>query len=140
MQFITISDPDESQINEIRHKLQEYNDPYWETKDKKRYLIEVLDDSRLRGGIVFTIFGQWLELDYFWVDPEERSRGLGGAILLKAESFARSVGCRKAFTNTFGFQALPFYKKKGYKVVYTQEGYPITNRRYFLEKDLYQKD
>lgn len=140
MKIEIISDPDDNQIHEIRYRLQEYNDPFWEVKEKYKFVITAREDFRLTGGLVFTIFGQWVELDFFWIDPELRNKGLGQKILREMESFAISKGCLKAFTNTFSFQAKPFYEKMGYQVVYTQEKFPVSNTRYFMEKSLVEKE
>ncbi|MCH3916628.1 MAG: GNAT family N-acetyltransferase [Spirochaetia bacterium] len=136
MEFKLNENPDETAINEIRHKLQDYNDPYWEVEDRYKYVLTLKDETALVGGIVFTIFGEWLELDFFWIDASRRHQGYGKELLKKTESFAVSKGCRMSFLNTFSFQARPFYEKNGYTVVYTQKNYPIRNTRYFMEKSL----
>ena len=136
MEFIINEKPKESDINKILHRLQEYNAPFWEADDRHKYIITLNDNNSIIGGIVFTIFGEWLEIDFFWVDSEKRSRGYGKQILEKVEIYAKSKSCKYSFLNTFNFQAKPFYEKNGYKVVYTQNNYPITNSRYFMEKQL----
>lgn len=139
MNIEIISDPDENQINDIRHRLQAYNQPFWEVKEKNKFAITAKDGESLKGGMVFTIFGQWVELDFFWIDPEHRNRGLGKAILRRAESYSISKGCHKAFATTLSFQAKPFYEKMGYRVVYAQENYPLSSTRFFMEKILDQE-
>ena len=131
-----IENPTEEQINRIRKRLQEYNSLFWETRDKTNYIIQNAQDGDIKDGIIFSIFGRWLEIQYLWVREAERGKGLGRHILTETENLAKSKGCRKSFLNTFNFQAKPFYEKNGYKVAYVQEGYPIKNTRYFLEKDL----
>lgn len=116
--------PDEAKINEVRQLLQEYNDPYWEVREKNTYRITLKENTEVLGGAVFTIFGEWLEVDYFCVHPDKRSKGLGTKLLAEAEKHAKAKGCKTAFLNTFNFQAKPFYEKKGYKVVYIQKNYP----------------
>ncbi len=136
MEFVINENPNESDINKVLHRLQEYNAPFWETDDRHKFIITLNDNNSITGGIVFTIFGEWLEIDYFWVDIEKRSKGYGKQILEKVEIYAKSKGCKHSFLNTFSFQAKPFYEKNGYQVVYTQNNYPITNSRYFMEKQL----
>lgn len=136
MEYTISEQPANSDVQEIRVKLQAYNEPFWEVGEREKFTATLRDGERLVSGIVFAIFGEWLEVDYFWVDDAERSKGLGKRILNETEAFARSRGCGKSWLNTFSFQARPFYEKQGYCVVYTQENYPATNTRYFLEKTL----
>lgn len=136
MKKTVIENPTEEQINQVKRKLQEYNRSFWETEDRATYVLKYEEDDEILGGIVFFIFGQWLEILYLWTKQEERHRGIGRGLLLEAEEIAKDKGCTKSFLNTFSFQARPFYEKHGYVVVYTQERYPVTNARYFLEKAL----
>ncbi|MBN2619018.1 MAG: GNAT family N-acetyltransferase [Spirochaetales bacterium] len=136
MQFSLIENPEESEINKVRHRLQEHNEPFWEVDDKYKFVINLNDENAMLGGIVFTIFGEWLEIDFLWVDSSKRDKGYGRKILEQAETYAKLKGCKMSFLNTFNFQAKPFYEKNGYGVVYTQKNYPVTNYRYFMEKKL----
>jgi ribosomal protein S18 acetylase RimI-like enzyme len=88
------------------------------------------------GGIVCTIVGQWLEIDFLWVRDDQRGKGLGKKLLFDVEKIGMKSKCTKAFLTTMNFQAQPFYLKYGYKTVYTQKGYPLTNEKYFMEKTL----
>lgn len=136
MVFHTKENPTEDDINHVRHRLQDYNGPFWEVEERYKYVISLTDEDKYVGGVVFTIFGEWVEIDYFWVDPEQRGKGYGKKILTELERYSTSKGCKMCFLNTFSFQAKPFYEKNGYKIVYTQKNFPITNERYFMEKKL----
>lgn len=54
----------------------------------------------------------------------------------QAEATAKERGCKYSFLDTFSFQAPLFYKKHGYKEVFTLENYPITGKRYYFTKNL----
>lgn len=136
MNIEIVKNPNEILINTIRVKLQDFNAPYWEITHKDKYVFTLKEGDNLIGGMVYTIFGEWLELDYFWVDRESRNKGIGSKILGEVEDFARERGCKRASLNTLNFQAKPFYEKNGYIVVYTQKNYPKTNAKYFMEKEL----
>lgn len=136
MKYITIENPTEEEVNKVRHKLQEHNSQFWEVDRKDQYTIYSMEDQTMVGGIVFTIFGEWLDIGFFWVDKEERGKGIGKDILSRAEAFAKNKGCKKATLNTFDFQAMPFYKKNGYEIMYKQEKYPISSTKYYMEKEL----
>jgi GNAT superfamily N-acetyltransferase len=92
----------------------------------------------LTGGIIFSFFGEWLEVEFMWVDQDARGCGIGSELLRKVEAYAKDFGCNTAVVNTLSFQAKPFYEKHGYIVMYTQKNYPKTSSRYYLEKDLNQ--
>lgn len=129
--------PDNEKITEIRSKLQEYNSKYFEIEDKTTIVVDERNhNNEIIGGIVFTIVGRWLEVDFLWVHEEYRKSGLGSKLLQEAEKIAMNEQCNIAFVNTLSFQAKPFYEKHGYKVKYVQENYPIVNSRYFMEKEL----
>ena len=53
-----------------------------------------------------------------------------------AENEARQRGCKYAFVDTFSFQAPAFYKKHGYREVFTLEDYPYTEKRHYYTKAL----
>ncbi|WP_042439199.1 GNAT family N-acetyltransferase [Clostridium amazonitimonense] len=129
--------PSEEDILKIRRKLQDYNSKFFEIKDEPNFTISEIDeDKELLGGIVCTIVGQWLEIDFLWIKDEQRGKGLGKKLLHEAEKIGIENKCNMAFLTTMNFQAEPFYLKHGYKTVYVQKGYPITNEKYFMEKEL----
>ena len=59
------------------------------------------------------------------------------ATLLQAmENTAKKKGAKYAEVDTFSFQALPFYQKQGFEVFGTLENYPISDKKYYLNKVL----
>lgn len=133
----TYVNPSSEKITEIRSKLQEYNSKYFEIEDKTTVVIDERNyNNEIIGGIVFTIVGRWLEVDFLWVHEEYRKSGLGSKLLQEAEKIAMNEQCNIGFVNTLSFQAKPFYEKHGYEVKYVQKNYPIVNSRYFMEKEL----
>ena len=134
--FINMN-PTDADILSVRKKLQEYNSHYFEITDEPVFVISETDaDQELLGGIVCTIVGQWLEIDFLWVREDQRKKGLGVKLLSEAEKVGVRNKCTKAFLTTMSFQAQPFYEKHGYETVYIQKNYPITNEKYFMEKSL----
>ncbi len=136
MEFKIIENPDVVAVYEIRDRLRAYNKEFWEEKTKVQYSLTACENACLAGGIIFSLFGQWLEIEFFWVDQEFRFRGIGSELLRKTEAFAKDNGCKTSVVNTMSFQAKPFYEKHGYTVKYTQNNYPKTSSRYYLEKSL----
>jgi GNAT superfamily N-acetyltransferase len=94
------------------------------------------DSNQLQGGIAGDIWGGWLHISMLFVNEELRSAGWGSKLLLAAEEVARSTGCRRAYLETFSFQARPFYEKHGYTVFATLEDQPPGHTFYFMRKTL----
>lgn len=137
MEFKFIENPGITAVNEIRDRLKAYNNQFWEVTDKPQYSLTVNEDGCLVGGLVFSVFGDWLELEFLWVDQDFRGRGgVGKELLARAEAYAKDFGCKTAVVNTMSFQAKPFYEKNEYFLMYTQKNYPKTSSRYYLEKKL----
>ena len=137
MEFKFIENPGITAVNEMRDRLKAYNNQFWEVTDKPQYSLTVNEDGCLVGGLVFSVFGDWLELEFLWVDQDFRGRGgVGKELLARAEAYAKDFGCKTAVVNTMSFQAKPFYEKNEYVLMYTQKNYPKTSSRYYLEKEL----
>ena len=92
-------------------------------------------DVVLGGGIAW-MYGGWCELDTLWVMEAARRRGLGARILQVLEQEAHRHGCFGMHTDTFSFQALPFYRAQGYEVFGQLDGFSDGNSRYYLKKSL----
>jgi ribosomal protein S18 acetylase RimI-like enzyme len=93
-----------------------------------------------RGEIIAGLTGRtsrgWLFVENLWVHEEIRGKNIGTELLSSAENEARKRGCRFAHLDTFGFQALDFYKKQGYEIFGELQDYPEGYSRYFLKKFL----
>lgn len=68
------------------------------------------------GGIHGDMYWDWLYIDTLWVDEKYRGKGVGSQLLDDLERLAISKGVFGGHLETTDFQALEFYKKKGYKV------------------------
>lgn len=51
----------------------------------------------------------------FWIDENERGKGIGSKLLKQAESIAKEKGAELVMVDTFSFQADGFYQKHGYE-------------------------
>jgi GNAT superfamily N-acetyltransferase len=91
----------------------------------------------LRGGLIASRKGNWLCIDFLWVDETVRGSGLGRALMEDAEQEAMKMGCLFAMVDTFSFQALPFYQKQGYALQMSLPDFPQTGmQRHYLTKTL----
>ena len=137
IQYIKQENPTEDDINLVRNGLRAYNRKYWDDTKNHPFLIKINagNESNI-GGAFFYIFGNWLEIEYVWIEETFRKKGIGKKLIEEVEKLAIEEGCKKSCLNTFDFQARYFYEKQGYRVAYIQESIPKANTRYYMEKDL----
>jgi ribosomal protein S18 acetylase RimI-like enzyme len=86
------------------------------------------------GGLVGDLVWDWLHIDALWVDEAYRGRGVGGALMQRAEEMARARGIVNTHLETTSFQALPFYQKLGYEVFAELPDKPKGSTWYYLKK------
>jgi GNAT superfamily N-acetyltransferase len=138
MELIITETITEADQNELLAGLKEYNRPFIGGIGWGELAVYVRDDSgKMTGGLIAKCRGDWLSIDYLWVSDEERGSGLGSQIMQAAEDEARARGCLHALVDTFSFQALPFYQKKGYQLQMTLDDFPVKGiQRHYLSKAL----
>ena len=111
--------------------------PLWglpESSDVSVYLRD--DDGAVVGGIVARIAWGWLYVERLWVDAAHRRRGHGARLLEAAEAHALERGCQGVHLDTFGDDALAFYRRCRYEVWATLDGRPPGGWQHFLRKRL----
>lgn len=82
--------------------------------ERSRSTEEPIAPGIVLGGLSGMIFGSYLEVKLLWVAEELRGKGVGAALLKRAEDEARARGCLHAIVDTFDFQAEGFYLKNQY--------------------------
>lgn len=86
------------------------------------------------GGLSGSIARDWLHVDLLWVESALRGGGLGSDLLVRAENRARERDCVGIYLETYDFQALPFYERRGYEAFGVLEGRPRGSRQHYLAK------
>ena len=106
--------------------------------DKGKNLCFVLQtpEWKIVGGVIGATYWDWLYINLMWVREDLRGQGFGRQLLEKAEAEARQRGAKRAYLDTFSFQAPAFYKKLGYEEFGRLEDFPVGHTRYFLVKTL----
>jgi GNAT superfamily N-acetyltransferase len=94
------------------------------------------EDGRVCGGLLGETRWHWLLVHTLWVADECRGRGHGSRLLAQAEGIARARGCRSAALDTAGFQAVEFYRARGYAAFGELADYPPGSRTIYLCKSL----
>ncbi|MDZ4767340.1 MAG: GNAT family N-acetyltransferase [Chloroflexota bacterium] len=121
----------------IRQGLAQYNRSQTGSRDVVRLTLLARDETgQIVGGLLGESVWGWLLVDTLWLAESVRRHGYGQQLLIEAETVACERGCRYIAVETFSFQALPFYQKRGY-VVYGQiDDFPPGQTRYSLKKEL----
>jgi GNAT superfamily N-acetyltransferase len=88
------------------------------------------------GGLAADTYLDWMFIALFWIDGKFRGKGFGSKIILTAEKEARKRGVKRAYVDTFSFQAPGFYKRLGYREYGRLKGFPAGHARIWLSKAL----
>jgi GNAT superfamily N-acetyltransferase len=105
--------------------------------DARSFGIYLRDDAgTVVGGLNGELRWTWLYIAHLWLPGEYRGRGIGTALLMRAETFAREQGARAAYLDTLEFHALEFYEKHGYRPFGVLQDFPPGFRRFYLQKSL----
>ncbi len=105
-------------------------------QDAQRFALLLHERERLAAGLFGVLAWQWLFVAALWVDDAWRGRGVGTALLARAEAHGAAAGCHSVWLDTF--QARGFYVALGYCEFGALEDYPPGQTRYFMRKRLDQ--
>jgi GNAT superfamily N-acetyltransferase len=106
-----------------------------EPRDYHRLTLLLLaEEEDVVGGLHGSTAWGWLHVKLLWVAEHLRRRGWGARLMEAAEKEAVDRGCRHAYVETFGFQALEFYKRLGYEVFGALSDFPRGEARFFLQR------
>ena len=137
MNLRVTNDGNERDVHEIHEMLKEFNLTHREASRNVPIGVFLEDEiDRKLAGLTGETFGNWLCIQFLFVSEQLRGQGIGSKLLEAAEEEARQRGCKYAFVDTFSFQAPAFYKKRGYREVFTLEEYPYTGKRHYYTKKL----
>jgi GNAT superfamily N-acetyltransferase len=101
----------------------------------ERFALLLHDAGEKRvAGLSGAISWGWLFVEGLWVSDDARCRGIGRALMSRAEDHARDQGCHSAWLDTF--RARRFYERLGYASFGVLEDYPPGQSRTFMRKRL----
>jgi GNAT superfamily N-acetyltransferase len=128
--------PSDAEIHSaIRAGLRAFNIEHAGLSERRPFAVFVRDAGGVAlGGLEGEIRWQWVFVDNFFLPETLRGRGIGSALLDAAERLGAEHGCVGSYLDTFEFQALPFYEKRGYTVYGVLDDYPPGFKRYYLRK------
>ena len=137
MNLMIIDDESANFAEAVKQKIVEFNQTHWRSLKRQNLGLKLQNDAgELLAGLSAKTFGNWLLIDYLWVDESLRQQKIGSRLLLEAESKAKQRGCQFALLDTLDFQAKPFYERHGYRVQWVQQAYPETGSKFFMMKVL----
>ena len=116
--------------------LRAFNAPHLGKSDYKPLTITVREGKDIVAGLTGRTALGWLCVDILWVSDERRRKGLGRALMARAEAEARKRGARNAWLNTFSFQARPFYQKLDYREFGRLKDFPVGHSLHWMTKAL----
>jgi GNAT superfamily N-acetyltransferase len=129
-------EPEPSEVAALVEQVALFNEARAEPEDRRPLAVFLRDGEDIVGGASGFTHWHWLFVEYAWVRDDLRLHGTGSAVLAAIEDAGRSRGCRAAYLYTFGFQALAFYLKQGYRQFGQLTDFPPGNARHFLLKRL----
>ena len=94
------------------------------------------ESGALVGGLIGATVWGWLQIRDLWIAAHLRGQGWGSTLMDHAEREGIARGCHHACLDTFDFQALEFYRRRGYEVFGTLRDFPTGHERYFVSKRL----
>lgn len=134
---IDIQQHEQPPVEDIRYISQQfraYNDRQSGVFPSKALnLFAYAPDRRIIGGLFGNIFWGWLHIDTLWVDESYRQNGIGTSLMDRAEAEACAMGVQQAYLETTDFQALDFYKKRGYRIFAQLEDQPPGHVCYYMK-------
>ena len=93
-------------------------------------------DESLTGGLNGFIHWRGLYIRHVWIAPDWRGRGMGRALLERADIEARARGCVGIYLDTFDPGAARFYERCGFARCGEIANFPPGHSRVFLMKAL----
>jgi GNAT superfamily N-acetyltransferase len=129
--------PRPEDLRVIHEGLREFTDGYAGPVNARPFALFIRDNAgKVLGGLDAELRWTWLFISHLWLPEPLRGRGLGSALLARAEGFAKEHDCAAVYLDTLEFQALSFYEHRGYSIYAVLEDFPPGSRRLYLQKNL----
>ncbi len=134
-QMKSSSEPIQSYNTVVKAEIKKFRESLDFSADKIDLQYVVLDNNQFVGGIYGHFQFEYLFINVLFVDKKYRGKRIASKLMHMIESEAVKQGVTNIYLTTFEFQALEFYKKRGYEVVMTIDDFP----KGFAEYTLYRK-
>jgi ribosomal protein S18 acetylase RimI-like enzyme len=129
--------PDEADLKFLEDSLIRFNLNKTGMFDDRNLAIFIRDENgRIIAGLSGWTWGGCLQVEYLWVQEDQRHQGYGKRLLEAAEKEAIARQCFQAILDTHSFQAPDFYQKLGYEIAGIIKDHPKGSNNYLLRKSL----
>ncbi|MGI9583981.1 MAG: GNAT family N-acetyltransferase [Acidimicrobiia bacterium] len=129
-------DPSPDELAHVSRHFRAYNDKHGgRFPSKDIHLFAYGTDGEVVGGLFGDISWGWLHVDVIWVADGYRRQGIGSSLMDRSEVEAVAMGVHSAYLETTDFQALGFYKRRGYEVFAKLDDQPPGHVCYYLKND-----
>lgn len=136
-EIVQLEKPDDSVWGVIGGGIHHYNIEKAGDGNGKPVCFVLRDENQeVVGGVVGETHWEWLYINLMFVREDLRGQGHGQRLLTLAEEEGRKQGAKRAYLDTFSFQAPDFYKDHGYAVFGELTDFPAGHSRYYLVKSL----
>jgi GNAT superfamily N-acetyltransferase len=103
-------------------------------------ILQCPESDAIIGGLWGESYYDWLFINFLIVPDKFRKRGVGSALMKRAEEIAANRGCLGIRLDTFSFQAPGFYEKLGYRIFGRLVNHPKGYERIYYFKELPDSD
>ena len=136
-ELIVEIEPDPASIRLLADLLYKFNVEATGISDGELYAIFLRDaDGTVIGGANGWTWGATCYVQHLYLPKEMRRQGNGTKLMDRIEEEARARGCAQIVLESHSFQAPDFYRRRGFVVTGTVEGYPRGNRNFTMVKKL----
>jgi len=93
------------------------------------------NNEELIGAIRCSIMYKVMNIELLIIDPKYRKLGIGKSLYNMVVDYAKELNCTMITVETFNFQAVEYWKNKGFKIDFVRNGYN-GNSLYYFSKDI----
>lgn len=133
------NEPIQSYDKVLKGEVKKYRKSLDFSTEKVDIQFVVLDKNKFIGGIYGHFQFEYLFINILFVGKKYRGNRIASNLMDLIEQEAVKRGVYNIYLTTFEFQALGFYKKRGYEVVMTIEDFPKGFAEYTIYKNMKNK-
>jgi len=111
----------------------------YDGRDSNQIAFTAYDGYQFIGVASVVHFWNTLWIKYVFVNENYRNHGIGQKLVKRALEYANLLKCKFAFAETMSFQAPEFYRKMGFRLEFTRNGFADGTSLHYFKKMLDQR-